>query len=147
MKIEFYIILLSKIFGMLWQLKCCLKLRIFFFRSEAVKELAEHVAKDDNLDKEQTALMNEMTNVRQQKEEKTKIIKEKSKKWHALQRQKDDATARFDKLRKQDESLHAELIETNKRRKDNIATMKTVIFYIIFSLCLYRNEKLYRIYL
>lgn len=99
-----------------------------------MKELAEHVAKNDTLDQEQTALMNEMTNVRQQKEEKTKVIKEKSKKWNALQQQKDDATAKFDKLRKQDESLHAELIETNKRRKDNIATMKTVIFYIIFSL-------------
>ncbi|KAL6437433.1 hypothetical protein ACFW04_005134 [Cataglyphis niger] len=94
-------------------------------RSEAVKELADHVAKNDTLDNEQTALMNEMTNVRQQKEEKTKVIKEKSKKWNALQQQKDVATAKFDKLRKQDESLHAELIETNKRRKDNIATMKT----------------------
>ncbi|XP_029674835.1 structural maintenance of chromosomes protein 4-like [Formica exsecta] len=94
-------------------------------RSEAVKELAEHVVKNDTLDKEQTTLMNEMTNVRQQKEEKIKIIKEKSKKWDALQRQKDEATAKFDKLRKQDESLHAELVETNKRRKNNIASMKT----------------------
>lgn len=78
--------------------------------------------------------MGEMKNVHEQKEEKTKVIKEKSKKWDALQRQKDDATARFDKVRKQDESLHAELVETNKRRKANIASAKTVIFLYYFSL-------------
>ncbi|KMQ92929.1 structural maintenance of chromosomes protein 4 [Lasius niger] len=94
-------------------------------RSEALKELAEHEAKNTTLDKEQNALMGEMKNVHEQKEEKTKVIKEKSKKWDALQRQKDDATARFDKVRKQDESLHAELVETNKRRKANIASAKT----------------------
>lgn len=94
-------------------------------RSETVKELTEHDVKHSTLDKEQTALMDEMKNVHEQKEEKTKIIKEKSKKWDALQRQKDEATAKFDKVRKQDESLHAELVETNKRRKANIASAKT----------------------
>ncbi|XP_025270136.1 structural maintenance of chromosomes protein 4 isoform X2 [Camponotus floridanus] len=94
-------------------------------RSEAVKELAEHVAKNDTLDKEQTALMDEMKTVREQKEEKTIIIKKKSKKWDTLQRQKDEATAKYDKLRKRDESLHAELVETNKRRKANTASIKT----------------------
>lgn len=78
--------------------------------------------------------MGEMKNVHEQKEEKTKVIKEKSKKWDALQRQKDDATARFDKVRKQDESLHAELVETNKRRKANIASAKTVIVLYYFFL-------------
>ncbi|XP_072745683.1 structural maintenance of chromosomes protein 4 [Anoplolepis gracilipes] len=94
-------------------------------RSQAIKELAEHVAKNDILDKEQTALMDEMKIVHEQKEEKTKVIKEKSKKWDTLQRQKDEATTRFDELRKKDESLHAELVETNKRRKANIASTKT----------------------
>lgn len=108
-----------------------LKITNIYFRSEAVKELAEHVEKNDILDKEQTALTDEMKNVREQKEEKIKIIKEKSKKWDSLQQQKDEATAKFNELRKQDESLHAELVETNKRRKANIASVKTVIFHTI----------------
>jgi len=76
-------------------------------------------------------LLDEMNSIRKQKEEKIKIIKEKSKKWDRLQRQKDEATARFDEVRKQDELLHAELVETNKRRKTNMASTKTVIFYFV----------------
>lgn len=72
--------------------------------------------------------MDELNSVRKEKEETIKTIKDKSKKWDALQRQKDEATARFDEVRKQDELLHAELVETNKRRKANIASTKTVIF-------------------
>lgn len=72
--------------------------------------------------------MDEMNSIRKEKQEKMTTIKEKTKKWDALQRQKDEATARFDEVRKQDELLHAELVETNKRRKANIASTKTVIF-------------------
>lgn len=86
---------------------------------------------NNDLDKEQVTLMDEMNSIRKQKEEKIKIIKEKSKKWDALQRQKDEATVKFDEVRKKDELLHAELVETNKRRKANIASTKTVIFYFI----------------
>lgn len=67
-----------------------------------------------------------MKNVDEQKKEKLKVIKEKNKKWKDLQQQKDEATARFDQVRKQDESLHAELVETNKRRKSNVASTKMV---------------------
>lgn len=76
-------------------------------------------------------MMDELNSVHKQKEEKMKIIKEKSKKWDALQQQKDEATTRFDEVRKKDELLHAELIETNKRRKANIASTKTVISHFI----------------
>lgn len=96
-----------------------------------MKELAEYETTNDKLDKEQAALNDEMNNVHTQKEEKTKIIKEKSKKWDALQQKKDEATARFDEVRKQDELLHAELVETNKRRKANIASTKTVSFILL----------------
>lgn len=96
-----------------------------------MKELADHVAKNDALNKELSALMDEMKDVRAQKEERTKMMKTKSKKWDSLQQQKDEATAKFDKMRKQDESLHAEMVETNKRRKANITSTKTVI-----SICL-----------
>lgn len=86
--------------------------------------------------------MDEMSSIHKQKEEKIKTIKEKNKKWDALQRQKDETTARFDEVRKKDELLHAELVETNKRRKANATLTKTVI--ILFNkiiLNLYTNYK------
>ncbi|XP_012234509.1 structural maintenance of chromosomes protein 4 [Linepithema humile] len=93
-------------------------------RSEAEKELNEHVGKNDSLNKELAELIDEMKSIGEQKEEKLKVIKEKSKKWEVLQQQKDEATTKFDQVRKKDESLHAELVETNKRRKANIASTK-----------------------
>lgn len=96
-------------------------------RSEAVKELADHVAKNDDLNKELTALLDEMKDIHARKQEKTKMMKAKSKKWDCLQQQKDEATTKFDEMRKQDESLHAEMVETNKRRKANMTSIKTVI--------------------
>lgn len=96
---------------------------------ETEKELIEHTAKTDALDKEVVALIDEIKNIHAQEEEKNKILKERCKEWDALHRQKDETTAKFDKIRNQDESLHAELVETNKRRKANIASIKTVIFH------------------
>lgn len=69
-----------------------------------------------------------MKSIHEQKKITINTIKEKNKKWDTLQRQKDETTTRFDQLRKQDESLHAELVETNKRRKANMGSIKTVIF-------------------
>lgn len=82
--------------------------------------------------------MDEMNSVHKQKEEKMKIIKEKSKKYDALQRKKDETMTRFDQVRKNDELLHAELVETNKRRKANMASTKTVSFHFI-NLKLFQN--------
>lgn len=93
-----------------------------------MKELAEQEAKTDTLNKELTTLLNDMKSIHEQKKITINTIKEKNKKWDTLQRQKDETTARFDQLRKQDESLHAELVETNKRRKANMGSIKTVIF-------------------
>lgn len=92
-----------------------------------MKELTEHKIKNDTLEKELTELVDEMKDVRGQKEERMKEIKEKSKKWEDLQQQKDEDTAKFNQVRKKDESLHAELVETNKRRKANMTLIKTVI--------------------
>lgn len=102
------------------------------FRSEATKELTESSAKNDTLNTELTTLVDEMKSVREQKEEKTKVIKEKNKKWDDLQRQKDEATAKFDTMKKKDVSLHAELVETNKRRKANMASANTVMFCCVY---------------
>lgn len=74
--------------------------------------------------------MDEMSSVQKQKEEKIKIIKEKNKKWDVLQKQKDEVTVRFDEVRKKDELLHAEMVETNKRRKANATLTKTVIILL-----------------
>ncbi|KAL0113308.1 hypothetical protein PUN28_012455 [Cardiocondyla obscurior] len=89
-----------------------------------VKELTECEATKDNLDKEHSALIDEINDICKQKGEKMKIIKEQNKKWDGFQKQKDDATVRFNEVRNKDELLHAELIETNKRRKDNMASAK-----------------------
>lgn len=67
-----------------------------------------------------------MKNVQKDRDEKTKDFKEKSKKWEKLQQQKDSLTAEFDDIRKKDEALHAESVATNKRRKDNMNTVKNV---------------------
>lgn len=46
-------------------------------------------------------------------------------KWKVIQDEFDVARAKFDEIKKRDDALHAELIETNKRRKSNIQLMKT----------------------
>lgn len=102
------------------------------FRYYAVKDVAEHEANNEVLDKELTDLVNEMNSVRKNKEENIKIYKEKNKKWDQLQQQKDDATTTFGNVHKKDESLHAELVETNKRRKAQMASIKTVIFHYVY---------------
>ena len=58
---------------------------------------------------------------------------ERGKKWDNLQQQRDEVSGKFDTIWKHDESLHAELVETNKRRKANIASLKTVKFILLFS--------------
>ena len=66
-----------------------------------------------------------MKEIQSQKGEKLKELKEKSVKWEKLQEQKDTTTARFDEIRKKDQALHEESVETNKRRKANNASLKT----------------------
>lgn len=75
-------------------------------------------------------LINKMKEIHNDKEEKNKVIAQKNKVWDNLQKEKDEITTKFDKIRKHDESLHAELVETNKRRKANIASLKTVKFIL-----------------
>ncbi|XP_066588736.1 structural maintenance of chromosomes protein 4 [Prorops nasuta] len=94
-------------------------------RLGTVKSLEEQEGKKIDLDKDLSDLLEEMTKIKDEKHEKDIMIKEKSKKWDKLQTQKDEATAKFDNIRKTDESLHAELVETNKRRKNNIASVKS----------------------
>lgn len=81
--------------------------------------------KKDELDKDYADLVAEMKRIHEEKDAKNQAFKEKCKRWDSLQKEKDSATAKFDGIRKRDEALHAELVETNKRRKENMASLKT----------------------
>ncbi|CAK9829684.1 Structural maintenance of chromosomes protein 4 [Anthophora retusa] len=94
-------------------------------RFSTTKELAQQESKINELNEDLLNLTNKMKEIHSDKEEKNKVIIEKSKSWDNLQRQKDEIVAKFDKIQKHDESLHAELIETNKRRKANITSLAT----------------------
>ncbi|XP_076624364.1 structural maintenance of chromosomes 4-like protein gluon isoform X1 [Colletes latitarsis] len=94
-------------------------------RFETMKEVSEFESKKTEMDKDLSDLMNKLKEIQNEEKQKNNIIAEKNKKWDSLQQQKDELLAKFDKVRKQDESLHAELVATNKRRKANIATLKT----------------------
>lgn len=98
---------------------------VFFFRFDAKIELEEQQQKSETLDKDYTELSEQMKEIQSQKAEKLKELKEKSKKWEKLQEQKDATTAKFDEIRKKDEALHEESVETNNRRKTNNASVKT----------------------
>lgn len=94
-------------------------------RFETSKEIVEQENKINEMDKDLSDLVNKMEEIYHDKEQKNKVIKEKSATWNNLQKRKDEIATEFDKIRKHDESLHAELVETNKRRKSNIASLKT----------------------
>ncbi|XP_031833737.1 structural maintenance of chromosomes 4-like protein gluon [Nomia melanderi] len=94
-------------------------------RFDTTKELAQQESKVNELDKDILELINKMKEIQEEKDKQSKIISEKNKKWDNLQSKKDEITTQFDNIRKKDESLHAELVETNKRRKANIATLKS----------------------
>ncbi|KAF3423457.1 hypothetical protein E2986_10535 [Frieseomelitta varia] len=100
------------------QLYCCQ-------RYETSKEIAQQENKLNEFDKDLSELKNKMKEVHDEKEQKNKVIKEENIARDTLQKKKDEIVAEFDKIRKHDESLHAELVETNKRRKANITSLKT----------------------
>lgn len=103
----------------------------FFNRFETTKELAQQEDKVSDLEKDLSSLQDKMKEIKGKKEEKSKEMSEKSAAWNTIQKQKDEITEKFDKIRKHDESLHAELVETNKRRKANITSLKTVNIYLV----------------
>ncbi|OAD59356.1 Structural maintenance of chromosomes protein 4 [Eufriesea mexicana] len=91
----------------------------------ATRELADQENKIEELDKDMSELENKMKEISDDMKEKNKIIKEKSAVWDDLEKEKNIITGKYDKIRKLDESLHAELVETNKRRKANISSLKS----------------------
>ncbi|XP_053981159.1 structural maintenance of chromosomes protein 4 [Hylaeus volcanicus] len=97
----------------------------YYNRLETKTKMSEQESRINELDKDLLDLTNKLKEIHNERKEKNEVILEKSKKWDKLQQQKDEITIKFDNIRKQDESLHAELVETNKRRKANIATLKS----------------------
>lgn len=114
--------------------------KIFYFRFETTKEVSQQENKITELDKDLSELKNKMKEIHNDKEEKNKVIAEKNKIWDNLQKEKDEITTKFDKIRKHDESLHAELVETNKRRKANIASLKTVKFILFIFIFIFKKK-------
>ncbi|XP_046426199.1 structural maintenance of chromosomes protein 4 isoform X1 [Neodiprion fabricii] len=108
----------NKIAQLQHQLYHCKRLR-------AQDECTQQELKKTEMDKDYQKLQDEMSLVKTQKNEKQAEMKEKCKKWDALQNRKDQLTAKYEEIKKKDEQLHAELVETNKRRKANMATVKT----------------------
>lgn len=94
-------------------------------RMHAQDKCKEQVTAKDELDKDYQNLVDEMKLVKAQKDEKQAELKERCKEWDALQNKKDKVTAKYDDIKNKDEQLHAELVETNKRRKANMASVKT----------------------
>ncbi|XP_026667538.1 structural maintenance of chromosomes protein 4 isoform X2 [Ceratina calcarata] len=94
-------------------------------RYKTTEELAQQEGKVNELETDMSNLMSKMKEISDEKEEKRKVMEERSKAWNDLQKRKDKIDTEFDNLRKHDESLHAEFVETNKRRKANIASLRT----------------------
>ncbi|XP_044009833.1 structural maintenance of chromosomes protein 4-like [Aphidius gifuensis] len=72
----------------------------------------------DDLKKEKEALDKEKDIIHRE-------MKEKGKKWNSTQVKRDEASAKYEEINKTDQAMHAELIETNKRRKINIASVNS----------------------
>ncbi|XP_011309307.1 structural maintenance of chromosomes protein 4 [Fopius arisanus] len=94
-------------------------------RVDTMGEIKEKEEFHEGLGKDLKDLKSEMSRVHEDKEEKSRELKEKSKKWDAIQLKRDAASGRFEEIRKKDEALHAEALETNKRRKLNMQSVKT----------------------
>nr|XP_050846210.1 structural maintenance of chromosomes protein 4 [Vespula vulgaris] len=94
-------------------------------RARIVQEITLQEEKTNEINEDVKNLVNEMQIVHQEKEEKQKIFNEKNKKWNTLQSNKNNIDAQFEQIRKKDEYLYAEMVETNKRRKENLTLVKT----------------------
>ncbi|XP_015179859.1 PREDICTED: structural maintenance of chromosomes protein 4 [Polistes dominula] len=105
-----------------------IKLQHQLYNCKRVKKESEVNSKEEATNEVKTDLQNlqnELEIVQQKKDEKEKLLREKNKKWNKLQSTKDDIDAQFEEIRKKDEYLYAEMVETNKRRKENNKSVKT----------------------
>nr|ATL75373.1 structural maintenance of chromosomes 4B [Diachasma muliebre] len=94
-------------------------------KSELTNDINQKSETQTELQEDLKNLKQKLQSIHKEKDLKTQEIREKNKKWDAIESKKTSATAAFDEIRKRDEALHAELVETNKRRKANMALLKT----------------------
>ncbi|KAK0179460.1 hypothetical protein PV327_005211 [Microctonus hyperodae] len=112
-----YIKIENKKIKLQYKLYCCKKYRNIVNINkinEQQKELCEDGQK----------LEEELKNINTEKKLKNEKMNEQCEKWKKIQDEFDVARAKFDEIKKRDDALHAELVETNKRRKSNIESMK-----------------------
>lgn len=95
-------------------------------RYKATQDLASKEEDKKNLDNDYNTLMQEMETVKQCIKDKTQELTDKSKTWETLELKKNQLNEKFEKIRKKDESLHAELVQIHKRKKNNSNLIATV---------------------
>ncbi|XP_057326315.1 structural maintenance of chromosomes protein 4-like [Microplitis mediator] len=93
-------------------------------KAECESDAKKHEERHEEICEDCKNLKVEMNKVVKDKQLKSEELKAKTGVWDEIQRRSDTVTVKFDKLRKKDENLHQELVETNKRRKGNMATVK-----------------------
>lgn len=71
--------------------------------------------------------MQELETCSESEKTKTALIKEKRKKWEALEKEKEEIAGKYNKIKKKDDELREELQSVNKRRKDNKANIEKVL--------------------
>ncbi|XP_048508932.1 structural maintenance of chromosomes protein 4 [Athalia rosae] len=92
-------------------------------RLQSQDKFAEQELAVAEFDKDYQKLAEEMSLVKEEINEKQSLLKEKSPEWEALEHKKEKLTIKYNEIKKKDEQFHAELVETNKRRKANMASV------------------------
>ncbi|CAD6227695.1 GSCOCG00001375001-RA-CDS [Cotesia congregata] len=98
------------------------ELRNTYFQVKKYDTLQEVKDKENanrEFEEQHANLMEEIKNVKKNFAEKTGEYDEKNKKWSDVQRRKDRIDQRYQELSTHDENLHSQLVEANKRRKEN----------------------------
>ncbi|XP_008553435.1 structural maintenance of chromosomes protein 4 [Microplitis demolitor] len=99
-----------------------IKLKNKFYQCKSYEiKIAMRESEESNreIEAEYDQLKGDMGEVKGKLNELTQEFKEKSKKWLNVEQKKESADARYQELSKRDETLHVQLVEQNKRRKDN----------------------------
>ncbi|XP_063973046.1 structural maintenance of chromosomes protein 4-like [Diachasmimorpha longicaudata] len=93
-------------------------------KTELTNDISKKAKTQTEFEEDLKKLTEKLQSIHKEKDLKIQEMKERNKKWDAIESKKVSATEAFDTIRKKDEALHAELVETNKRRKANMALLK-----------------------
>ncbi|XP_057325387.1 structural maintenance of chromosomes protein 4-like [Microplitis mediator] len=99
-----------------------IKLKNKFYQCKGYEiKIAMRESEESNreIEAEYDQLKEDMGEVKGKLGELTQEYKEKSKKWLSVEQKKESADARYQELSNRDQTLHVQLVEQNKRRKEN----------------------------